>query len=163
MIVVGRIAGLYGVRGWVKVYSHTEPRDNILNYTPWHLRLNGRWIARALVDGRSHGKGIVALLEGVADRDQAAQWLQCDVAVRRDQLPELDNGEYYWSELIGLKVVTVDGMELGHVDSLLETGANDVLVVKGERERLIPYLPEQVVKQVDRRDRVITVDWDPDF
>lgn len=162
-IVVGRIAGLYGVRGWVKVYSHTQPRENILNYSPWYLHLDGGWKALKLLDGKPHGKGIVARLEGYEDRDRAATLVQQDVAIQAEQLPEAGEGEYYWSELIGLRVETLEGVELGRVDHLLETGSNDVLVVRGERERLIPYVPEQVVREVDLAAQRIRVDWDPEF
>lgn len=162
-IVVGRISGLYGVRGWVKVYSHTQPRDNILNYSPWYLRQQGGWKALKLVDGKPHGKGIVARLEGYDDRDLSATLIQQDVAILREQLPAAAEDEYYWSDLIGLEVITLDGVSLGKVEHLLETGSNDVLVVQGERERLIPYVPEQVIHQVDLAAQQISVDWDPEF
>lgn len=162
-VVLGRIAALYGVRGWVKVFSHTEPRDNILRYQPWQVNIKGAWQTLPLVEGRAHNQGIVAHLEGYKDRDAARVLLGCDIAVRAGQLAQLPTGEYYWSELIGLEVTTVAGESLGIVSSLLETGANDVLVVQGERERLIPYLPEQVIRQVDKENKRIVVDWDPGF
>ena len=163
LVTLGRITGLYGVRGWVKVFSHTEPRDNILRYNPWQVRLKGQWRALRLAEGRAHNQGIVARLEGYADRDAAAVLLGADIAVQREQFQPLANGEYYWADLIGLKVVTTDGVGLGVVDGLMETGANDVLVVRGERERLIPYLPGQVVVAVDREAGELRVDWDPEF
>jgi 16S rRNA processing protein RimM len=162
-IEMGRIAGLYGVRGWVKVYSHTEPRDHILEYSPWYLKIQGKWVPIAPAEGRIHGKGVVARLEGYTDRDAAAQLVGTDIAMHRDQLPAAEEGEYYWHDLIGLRVVTTGGAELGQVDHLLETGANDVLVVKGERERLIPYTPGQAVVKVDLASGVLTVEWDPEF
>lgn len=163
LLVVGRVSGLYGVHGWVRVYSHTEPRQGILRYSPWYLKRDGRWQAVDLETGRTQGKAVVAKLEGYDDRDQAAALLQADIAIRRAQLPEAGAGEYYWTDLIGLRVVTLEGVDLGLVDHLLETGANDVLVVKGERERLIPYIPEQVVVEVDLEAGSLRVDWDPDF
>lgn len=163
LILLGRISGLYGVRGWVKVYSYTEPRENILGFSPWHVRLGGEWQFREVAEGRVHGKGIVARLSDVEDRDAAAALVGADIAISRDRLPAPAPGEYYWTDLIGLRVFTLAGAELGVVDHLLETGANDVLVVQGERERLIPFIREQVVVEIDLERGVMRVDWDPDF
>jgi len=163
VVVVGRISGVYGVRGWVRVRSYTEPRENILRYSPWLLKSSDGWRSCALEEGRPHGKGIVVRLAGYEDRERAAALIGVEVAVRREQLPPLPAGEYYWADLIGLEVVTREGVSLGRIDHLLETGANDVLVVQGERERLIPYLPEQVVLGVDLDGGVMRVDWDPEF
>lgn len=163
-IVVGRINGLHGVRGWVKVFSHTQPRDNILSYRTWYLLRNGQWQATELLDGRQQGKGIVARLKGYDDRDQAVALMETDVAIRREQLAAAAPGEYYWAELQGLRVVNAEGIELGVVDHLLETGANDVLVVRdGEAERLIPYVPGQFVLGVSLEEGLIKVDWDAEF
>ncbi len=163
MLVVGRVVGLFGVHGWVKVLSHTDPREEIVRYHPWFLRRETQWQPIKVVDGHRHGKGVIARLAGVEDRDAARELVGVDIAIRRDQLPPLDPGEYYWADLEGLRVVTVDGVELGTVDHLLETGANDVLVVRNDRERLIPYIRGDVVVEVDREAGVMRVDWDPDF
>ncbi len=163
-IVVGRISGLYGVRGWVKVFSHTQPRENILTYATWYLKKQGAWAAAELETGRVQGKGIVAKLRGCDDRDAAAALMGHSVAIRREQLPEAAPDEYYWAELQGLRVCNLEGIELGVVDHLLETGANDVLVVKQDgNERLIPFVQGQFVKQVDLAEGLITVDWDAEF
>jgi 16S rRNA processing protein RimM len=163
-IVVGRINGLHGVRGWVKVFSHTQPRENILSYRTWHLLRDGQWIATELLNGRQQGKGIVAHLKGCDDRDQAAALMETEIAIRREQLPEAAPGEYYWADLQGLKVINTEGIELGVVDHLLETGANDVLVVRdGDTERLIPYVFGQFVLDVALDQGVMRVDWDPEF
>ncbi len=161
-IVVGRIAGLFGVRGWVRIFSHTQPLDNILGYSPWQLLRDGSWVQVKPLEGRIQGKGIVARLDGCDDRDAAAALVGCDIAINRSQLQPLAADEIYWADLIGLKVVTLDGVELGVVDHLLETGANDVVVVQGERERLLPYIGS-VVREVDLAGGVMRVDWDPDF
>lgn len=161
-IAVGRIAGLYGVRGWVKVYSYTRPRENILRYSPWQLKVAGQWRTVAVLEGRVHGKTLVARLEGCEDRDSAASLLDCEIAVQRTQLPEPEPGDYYWSDLIGLRAVTRDGQPLGTVSGLLETGSADVLVVQGEHEHLIPYVPEVYVIKVDLEAGVITLDWHPE-
>lgn len=163
-VTLGRVSSHYGVRGWVKVHSDTDPRDNIVSYSPWYLNRGEGWEKCVLEGGKVHGKGVVAKLPGCDDRDAAAEWMGALIAVRRDQLDDqLVEGEFYWADLEGLEVVTVDGVVLGKLDHLFETGANDVMVVKGDRERLLPYLWEQVVKEVSLEDRRMVVDWDPEF
>lgn len=161
-VVLGRITGLFGVRGWVKLFSETEPRDGVLTYSPWYLRRDGEWVAHRLAEGKRHGKGVVVRLEGYDDRDRARDLIGREIAVLREQLPAAGAEEYYWADLIGLEVSTSDGVELGRVDHLLETGANDVLVVEGERQRLIPFVAPVVV-EVDRDNGRLVVDWDPEF
>jgi len=167
MIMLGRVSGLFGVKGWIKVYSDTEPRDNILNYSPWYLRRQDGWQPYEVIAGRLHGKGIVAQLADCPDRDAAAELIGSSIAIRPDQLPAAGEDEYYWSDLRGLKVITIQGVELGRVVNLMETGANDVLVVReaGEqgRERLIPFIRHQVIQEVDLENGQLTVDWDPEF
>jgi 16S rRNA processing protein RimM len=163
MVVLGRLSGLYGVQGWLKVHSDTEPREGIVRYPDWWVRQQGGWKRMRVEQGRRHGKGVVVKLEGIDDRDAAAKLLNAEVAVDRSELPDTAPGEFYWTDLEGLTVVCVDGTELGRVDHLIETGANDVLVVTGERERLIPYIPEQVIKQIDLEQGRMVVDWDPEF
>ena len=163
-VTLGRVSGLYGVRGWVKVYSDTQPRVNIVRYSPWFVNRGKGWETVELEDGRAHGKSVVAKIKGCDDRETAAAWIQADIAVRRDQLDDrLGEGEFYWTDLEGLEVVTTDGVVLGSIEHLFETGANDVMVVKGDRERLLPYLWEQVVKEVSLEDNRMVVDWDPEF
>lgn len=159
---MGRVAGLFGVRGWVKVHSHTRPRDAILEYHTWRLKLADTWCEFEVAEGRMQGAGVIARFKGIEDRDAAARLVGVDIAIDRSQLPAPKRGEYYWADLEGLKVVDLDGTELGTVDHLFETGANDVMVVKGERERLIPYIAN-VICEVDLANRLIRVDWDKDF
>lgn len=161
-VILGRIVGLFGVRGWVKVHSYTEPRDAVLEYRDWLLSRDGEWQPVGLAEGRQHGKGVIARLVGVEDRDGAAEWLGSDIAVTRAALPEAEEGHYYWADLEGLTVVHKDGTELGRVASLLATGANDVLVVDGAVERLIPFVPGTVILDVDLAAGVIRVDWEWD-
>ncbi len=163
MVVLGRVTGIYGVKGWLRIFSHTSPRSNILTYPGWYLRKAGRWVKHEVQSGRVHGKGVVARLKGCDDRDQAAALLQAEIAIPREQLPDLQPDEFYWTDLEGLKVQTTDGLDLGVIDYLIETGANDVVVVKGERERLIPYLWQDVIQRVDLKAGVMIVDWDADF
>ncbi|MBF1803584.1 ribosome maturation factor RimM [Alloalcanivorax profundimaris] len=170
VLVVGRIVAVHGVKGWVKVYSFTDPMENIFEYQPWHLFEDGAWKPVKLTGKRRQGKGLVAGLDGYDDRDRAARELVGrEIAVPRSQLPEAGDGEYYWRDLIGLRVKLDDGRDLGRVHGLMETGANDVLVVRGDadsldrQERLLPWTPGEVVRAVDLEAGELRVDWDPDF
>ena len=144
------------------MYSFTRPREAILEYDRWFLKRQGEWHAAAISEGKRHGKSVIAHLEGVDDRDEAAALVDCDIAVDRAAMPAADDDSYYWADLEGLQVVRRDGTELGHVAYLMETGANDVLVVQGEHERLIPFVAEKVILDVDLDNGVISVDWDWD-
>jgi len=183
-IVLGQISGIYGVRGWVKIHSYTAPRENILSYAPWQIRLPGEsWRPVTVLDGRMQGKGIVARLEGWDTPEAARSLVGAEIAMPRAQLPAPAKGEYYWSDLIGLQVQGVDNTPLGTVESLMETGANDVLVVQaphrdvqvspeaGCRKRqsgasgkkhLIPFI-DGVIVSVDLDAKVLRVDWDIDY
>jgi 16S rRNA processing protein RimM len=162
-VVLGTVAGVYGVKGWLRVHSATEPRERILDYAPWQLGRRGDWCERALDEGRVHGAGVIAKLAGVDDRDAAAALVGAEIAVPRSRLPAGAPDEYYWVDLVGLEVVTEQGVALGRIERLLATGANDVLVVKNGRERLIPFLRDSVIRSVDVENGVLRVDWDPDF
>jgi len=163
LVVVGRVAGLYGVRGWIKVLSYTEPRKNILGYRPWYLERADVIEQIDLAAGREQGKGLVAQVAGIEDRDVAAGLIGANILVNRDLFAQTGSNEYYWRDLVGLRVVTIEGVTLGVVDSLLETGANDVLVLQGDRRRLIPFVMDDIVKRVDLDAATIVVDWDPEF
>jgi len=158
-VVLGYISGLYGVKGWVKIFSYTQPKENILSYSPWHLKQQNVEIE----DGRIHGKGIIAKLIGFDDRESAAKLLNQNIAVARKCLADLQSDEYYWVDLIGLHVINQDGSHLGRVDQLFATGANDVVVVKdGQKEHLLPFL-KWVVLEIDLDARIMRVDWDTEF
>lgn len=166
LLIVGKIGTAFGVKGWVKVHSFTDHADNIFDYQPWLLS-NGTEVA--IQDWRHHAGNLVAQLEGCSTRDQAEQFTNLDIQVSASQLPALD-GSYYWRDLIGCRVVTESDYDLGTVSSLLETGSNDVLVVKpnsrdafGKTERMVPFLQTDVVKSVDIASKMIVVDWDPGF
>ena len=161
-VVLGRISGLFGVRGWVKVYSYTEPREAVLDYGRWLLSHKDGWQEATVAEGQRHGKTIIARIDGYIDRDRAAELVGTEIGVPRDAMPETEGDEFYWSDLEGLRVVHRDGAELGKVDHLIETGANDVMVVRGEQERLIPFVMEQVVLGVDLDKGEIEVDWEWD-
>lgn len=158
-ITLGYISGLYGVKGMVKVYSFTGARENILKYKTWRLEKDGKTSFYKLEAGKKHGKGIVAKLETINDRDEAAKLIKANIVVSRDELPKLSKGEYYWSDLIGLEVFNIEGKSYGKVDHLFETGANDVVVVKGEKEILIPFIQGDYIKQIDLEKGTILVDW----
>ena len=170
-ITVGKIGAPYGVRGWVKVQSFTQSAENLLNYDPWYLEPGSTdsrassvaWIEAPLLEAKTHAKGIIARFEGCDDRDAAVLMGGMGIAIRRDQLPKPAEGEYYWVDLEGLEVKTLDGVSLGKLDHMEATGANDVMVVKGERERLIPYVMDHIVHEVDLDTGFIRVDWDPGF
>lgn len=162
-VTLGRITGLHGVKGWVKVFSDTSPRENIVKYSPWYLYQDGKWSEREVVSGKRHGKTVIASIKGCDQREQAMLLMDTVIAVKRSQLPAATDGEYYWSDLVGMQVVNKEGVELGSVDHLFETGANDVIVVKGEKEHFVPFVQPTYVCSIDVDNRLITVDWDPDF
>ncbi|AYC31986.1 ribosome maturation factor RimM [Pseudomonas cavernae] len=168
LVVIGKIVSVHGVRGEVKVYSFTDPIDNLLSYRHWTLRRDGEIRQVELLKGRSQNKVLVAKLKGLDDRDQARTLAGFEICVLRSLLPQLTDGDYYWFQLEGLKVIDQAGQLLGRIDHLLETGANDVMVVKpctdslDDRERLLPYTA-QCVLSVDLAAGEMQVDWDADF
>lgn len=162
-ITLGYISGVHGVKGWVKVYSYTDPKEAILSYRPWRLvESDGSVREVAIEHGRRQGKTLVAALPGVKTPEQGRVLVGLEIRIRRDALPVSGEDSWYWSDLIGLSVVNGEGVSLGTVKQMIETGANDVMVLEGDRERLVPFVTEQVVKAVDLDARVIRVDWHPD-
>lgn len=172
LLVVGKITGCHGIKGWVKIHSFTDPQENFLKYGGWMLRRRGGTEPIEFDAGKRQGKGLVAHIRGVDDRTTAEGFRGLEVAVAADSLPALEEGDFYWHQLEGLEVwcraadSTDEGeVLLGRVDYLIETGANDVLVVKAtegsidDRERLIPYLPGDVVTGVDTEAGRLEVDW----
>jgi 16S rRNA processing protein RimM len=162
MVVMGRVVAPFAVKGWIKVQPFTQFPGSLLDYPVWWVGRGAGWTPRTLEEGAVHGKSVVAKLEGCDERDAAAAMQGLDVAVPRDRLPRNEAGEYYWADLVGLVVRNVQNQPLGHVEGLLETGANQVLVVRGDRERLIPYVAAFVVA-VDLAQGEIVVDWGLDF
>jgi 16S rRNA processing protein RimM len=161
-VTLGKIVGVFGVKGWVKVFSETRPREQIFKYSPWLLVLNGDEFEVEVLEGRQQGKGLIASLKGYTDCEDARKLIGSEILVSQESLPKTGKNEYYWSQLTGLNVINLQGIELGKVVNLFETGANDVLVVKGEKERLIPFT-EFAVIDVDIDSSNIVVDWDEDF
>ena len=170
-LVVGRISAVFGVRGWVKVMSFTEQATKIFDYQPWLVDRDGRLESIQVEEWKNHGDGLVVRLKGINDRDIARNWCLKDIRVDATLLPTLSDSEFYWHQLKDLVVyshIEDTVKRIGTVVSLLETGANDVMVVKGDaesidrRERLIPYLKQYVLK-IDLDAQRIDVCWDPDF
>ncbi len=159
---MGRIVGAFGVQGWVKVKPFTQSPENLGRYGRWWIAAQAGWREAEVLGFDVHGKGPVARLEGVADRTAAEGLRGADIAVTRETLGEAEEGTLYWADLVGLEVVDERGAALGRVEGLFETGASAVMVVKGERERLIPFVPDYVLA-VDRGAGRITVDWKPDY
>lgn len=163
MVVMGKIVAAQGLQGWVKVQTFTEYLDSLLEYDTWYVGNEQAWRPIQVLEADVHGKVLVAKLEGIADRTAAEKYKGLLIAVPRMELPEQEEGEYYWSDLLGLSVENLAGERFGTVDSLLETGANDVLVVKGEGgETLIPFIAS-VIQQVDMKKKTIRVDWQTDY
>ena len=166
-VLLGKLGAVYGVKGWIKVTSDTQPKQNIFNYANWQLKINNQWQSCELEAGRPHGKTLVVKIVGCDDRDQAQKLVGTPIAVNRSELPETKEDEYYWSDLIGMTVINQQGTKLGQVKDIMETGSNDVLVVKNQtakiKECLIPWLEDDVIKNVNTIDRKITVSWDPEF
>ena len=162
LICVGHVLGAQGIKGWVRVFSNTSPRANIVNYSPWLIE-QGNDLKPVKVEGRAQGKNVIARLEGIEDRGQVDELIGCRLFINAAQLPRLEAGDYYWSDLIGLAVETLQAEPLGVVASMMETGANDVMVLSGERERLIPFVMDEIVREVDLSNRRMVVDWSPEY
>lgn len=169
-VVLGKIGAPYGIKGWVKINSYTNQESNIFDYSPWKLDCGGEVKDVTVLEWRHHNKGLIAKLAEVSDRNAAELVKGTIIIVEAEQLPELPENEFYWRDLEGMSVVSEQGYNMGLVNNLMETGSNDVMVVKantgdafGKKERLIPFLEQQVIKHIDAEKRLITVDWDPSF
>jgi len=162
VIVIGRVGRVHGVQGWVSLHSWTEPREALLGYRDCYLRCDDEWQAARLAEGRKHGKALIGRFDMIDDRNAATGLAGVEIGIRRSSLPEPGEGHYYWADLEGLAVTHRDGRVLGTVAYLIATGAHDVLVVKGEREVLIPFVMHTVVLDVDLAAGRISVDWEWD-
>ena len=168
--VVGKLGSTYGIRGWLRIYSSTEYAESIFDYQPWFLKIKGQWQPTELESWKHHNHELIAKLKNVNDRETAQSLANIEIGVDLSVFPQLEEGDYYWHDLIGCNVVNLEGYVMGTVTEMMETGSNDVLVVRanskdafGKQERLIPFLYEQVVKRVDLATKVIEVDWDAGF
>jgi len=167
-VVLGTLGTVYGIKGWLKVNSFTDVAEAIFDYNPWLINQNGVWREIQVSSWKRHNKGLICKLDGIDVREDALALTNVEIGVAADLLPALPEGEFYWRDLIGCTVVTTKGQLLGRLDHLLETGSNDVMVVKpcpgslDDRERLLPYT-EQCVQKVDLAAGEMRVDWDADF
>ena len=165
MLLVGKINGIFGVKGWVKVFTYTQEKSNICQYTPWHIyqEENKQYQILEVIQAKLQGKTIIAQIKDINDCDQAKLLLGTKLYINPNQLPKSTKDEYYWHELKGMKVVNKNGVNLGMVQSLLNTNANDVLVVgEGKNKQLIPYHKKYLLN-IDTDSQTITVDWEKDF
>ncbi len=166
---VGSIVGVYGVKGFVKVFSYTEPPAQILDYAPWQVRQVSNVSTVDLEASRHQDKKIQVRLKGDTDRDQAESWVGASIWVQKDRFPKLEDTEFYWHQLIGLSVINLQGDHFGDVVQIVETGANDVLIVQGtehsldREQRLIPYVDGHIVQRIDLEAGEIVVDWQKDY
>ncbi|ABE56032.1 16S rRNA processing protein RimM [Shewanella denitrificans OS217] len=169
-VVLGKLGSSHGIKGWLKITAYTDSVEGIFDYVPWLIKDQGVWREVKVTQWRFQGKAVVAELEGVTTREQAQMLTNCEIAILPEQMKELDDNDFYHRDLIGCEVTNVNGYNLGIVDQIVETGSNDVLLVKanakdafGKVERMIPFVTEQFIKQVDLQGKQIVVDWDPDF
>jgi 16S rRNA processing protein RimM len=162
IVVLGRIGGSFGVQGWVKVSSYTEPPGNILDYEVWQLGRGGQWQPIGLEAGRVTGKGVLAKLEGIDTPEEARLKVGAEVGVPRSALPPPADGEYYWIDLEGLEARAKDGTVLGRVDHFRSTPGGSVVVIRGEREHWLPFVRDRIVS-VDLQAGRIVFDWAADW
>jgi 16S rRNA processing protein RimM len=163
LITLGRVAGPWGVKGWVKVIPYADTPADLCDFTHWWVKHGATWRELEVLEARPHGASVVARFAGSDDREAAAAMKGGEVAVPREALPALGDREAYWADLVGLKVINLQGEVLGQVAGLIATGANDVLrVTRGEMERLVPYVAH-VIREVDLAGGEIRVDWGLDW
>ena len=162
-VIMGRFAKPYGVRGWVKVVSFTDPIENLLDYKIWQVQRHKAWQMLTIQNGEICAPFLIVKIEGIENPEIARYYTNGLIAIEREALPSLKEGEYYWSDLIGLHVISISGLNLGTIASLVKTTSNDVLIVKNrDRERMIPYT-SQVVKSIKMKENSIVVDWEADL
>lgn len=163
LVVVGQFGKTYGIRGWLKVNSFTNPITNVLSFKSWIVGKEKIWYEVAHMESKVNHDSIIVKLPTVNNCELAKAYTNLEIAVEREEFPELKNGEHYWTDLEGMAVVNKSGVNLGKIHRLLATGANDVLVVKNARQKeiLIPYL-HHVVLSVDLAEGLIRVDWEAD-
>ena len=159
-VIIGTIGTAFGIKGWVKVHSHTNPSENMLHYTPWYIETTTGWVDAEVIEKRAHSDAVIAHMKGCDDRDAALRLTHKQIAIKREQLSEPSQDEYYWTDLEGLTVINQHGVCLGTVECLMETGANDVMVIKGEKPCLIPFVLRKTILNVDLMKKCIQVNWD---
>ena len=161
-IIIGTFGKTFGVWGWIKINSLTSPKRNILDFKPWLIQKNNSWEEIHFEDSRERPDNIIVKLPNCNSPEEAQNFTNVKIAIWQKQLPKLQANEYYWTDLIGLKVINLQEVELGVVQDLMATGANDVLIVIGDRKRLIPYI-SNIILNVDLAEKIIRIDWEQDF
>jgi 16S rRNA processing protein RimM len=159
---MGRIAAPFGVKGWVKLQPYSEDPGTLMDFESWRVGRGEQYRQFSVEAVQDHGNALVAKLVGIDDRDAAYALRGQEVSVERADLPPPEDNEFYWSDLVGLRAINREGVELGKVDSLMETGAHDVLVIKGTRTHLVPFVAAFVGK-VDLAGGTVEVDWGEDW
>lgn len=164
-VLIGRINGLFGVRGWLRFFSYTRPPANLISYNPLWVKTAQGWQSFEVETSQAYADGrLVAKFKGVDEREEARLLMGCDVAISPEQLPKTDPTDYYWVDLVGCAVETLAGVSLGVVKEMMETGAHDVMRVRqGKSDELIPFVLDRVVKSVDLNAKRITIDWEPGY
>jgi len=159
-VILGKVIGHFGVQGWVKIFSYTKPKQAILEYKQMELKEKNQWKSIEIEEGKMHGKNVLIKIRSIENRQIAEQVLGKYLGVPREDFPELPEGHYYWTDLEGMEVHNLTGNKIGIISYMLETGANDVMVIENDDEILIPFLMDRVVKKVDFKLNKIVVDWD---
>lgn len=160
-ITMGKLGSTYGVHGWLKIGAYTDHGPDLLDYSPWYLSKDGKtWKLADLEGSKEHGSGILAKFNGIDSPEEARLLTGMLIGIERSQMAELPEGEYYWTDLIGLNVIDKEGTFLGVVTYLMETGSNDVIIIKGDKEHAIPYLMNDVILSIDLEKKEIRVDWE---
>lgn len=169
-VVLGKLGSCHGIKGWLKITAYTDSVEGIFDYSPWLIKENGEWREVKVIQWRYQGKAVVAELEGVTTRERAQMLTNCEIGILPEQMNDLPEDEFYWRDLIGCEVINTNGYNMGVVEQIVETGSNDVLLVKanakdsfGKVERMLPFVPGQFILKVDVQGKQILVDWDPDF
>ncbi len=169
-VILGTIGSTYGIRGWIRVHSYTSNPKNIFNYQPWLVKQISQWQLIQLESWQQHRQSLIIKIKDLNERHTVSLFNNCKIIVDSDQLPLLKKHDYYWKDIIGCQVFTTNGYNLGKVIEMIETGSNDVMVVKANiqdtfniKERLVPFLYERIIKNVDLVHLVIEVDWNPVF
>lgn len=158
-VIIGRFGSVHGVKGDIRVFLYTDPPEMALDCLPWQVEIKGEWQPLNIVSTKWHSDQLLVHIENIDDRDVAKQYTNLNIGIERKQLPELDEGDYYWSDLVGLTVINQNNVELGKILYFEVTGSNDVFVVKGEKEYCLPYL-DDVVKDINLETGIMKVDWE---